>query len=638
MGDIIFKNEQRVGIVQDGRCLIGVMYEENFGKLLPYIRDIEVTDINWNGQDLWIDDVSRGRYNAGIKLEKEFIDAFCIRVANVVSRTFNKYYPKLEAETDDLRITILHSSRSDTGTIISIRKTPMVKRISFAKSIKEDYYCPEKIANLLSNSVKAKMNIVIGGLPGVGKTELIKYLTNYIFPRDRVITIEDTREIHYSKINPGKDCVEMKVDDVIFTYTDAIKTCMRLLPQWILLSEARSKEVQYLLESVSTGAKCITTIHTDDMRKVPKRVVNMLGDLDNSALAESMAYTYFDLGILVDKRQDPATGKISRFIAQVVMYTEVRGKNECVVLYNRGSFTDEPIPRDLLQQFNLMGIADPWKYTFIEDTRQDIDDSTGFLDDEGADDGMSVVDDTKGLTGNSTSKYMDEEDEASGEVSLNDSDESENSHDSGSYSKGVESSTSMESDVEKIQSYEIENEGTGFGGSDDAATDVVDETEEATDIVEEGDFSEEATGVVDESEEATGVVSENDFSEETTGVIEDDKGATDVVDEGLDASEEATGVVEDEVVADESEEATGVADDSDEGATVVVEEGERATDVVEGSEVATDMVGDEDVPTDEIDSEAPTGYVEISESESVSVEEVAKEGTKKRRGKKRGRR
>lgn len=619
MGDIIFKNEQRVA-GSDDRFLIGVMYEENFGKLLPYIRDTEVTDINWNGQDLWIDDVSRGRYNAGIKLDKEFIDAFCIRVANVVSRTFNKYYPKLEAETDELRITILHSSRSDTGTIISIRKTPMVKRISFAKSIKEDYYCPEKIANLLSNSVKAKMNIVIGGLPGVGKTELIKYLTNYIFPRDRVITIEDTREIHYSKINPGKDCVEMKVDDTIFTYTDAIKTCMRLLPQWILLSEARSKEVQYLLESVSTGAKCITTIHTDDMRKVPKRVVNMLGDLDNSALAESMAYTYFDLGILVDKRQDPATGKISRFIAQVVMYTEINGKNECVVLYNRGQFTDCEIPSDLLQQFNLMGIADPWKYTFIEDTRQDIDDSTGFLDEEGADDGMSAVDDTKGLTGNSTSKYMDEEDEASGEVSVESSDDERNVGNPVGTSNETESVLGVDASGENpsVSDY---NEPTDMGQGGDS------EDEEATSVVNEGsenaieDDDDVATGSMDSedddssSDEATGVMEENDEVptgivddvEEATGVMKGDETPTGVVDDEL-----PTGVVEES--EDFSEEATGVMEEVDESESVNVE----------------DIIDDSEEGTSEIEEDSATNVLDASDRVNQS--------RGKRRGKKRGRR
>ena len=533
MSNVVFRNEQKSSTSTGGKCLIGVMYEENFGALLPFIRDVEVTDINWNGKELWIDDVSRGRYCSGIKLDKDFIDAFCVRVANVVSKTFNKYYPKLEAETDELRITIVHHSRSHTGTIISIRKTPIVKRITFAKSIKEDYYCPEEIANFLSNSVKAKFNIVIGGLPGVGKTELIKYLTNYIFPRDRVITIEDTMEIHYSQINPHKDCVELKVDDNILTYTDAIKICLRLLPQWIILSEARSKEVQYLLESISTGAKCITTIHTDDMRKVPKRVVNMMGDMDNSSLAESMAYTYFDIGILVDKVQDTQTGKISRFIAQIVMYYEENGENKCVVLYNRGLFTGADIPDEALKQFNRMGIADPWKYTFIQDTQQDIDDSTGFLD-EGSDDGMSVLDDTTGLKGTSTSRYMDEEDEVSGDVDIieSSSETINTSVDSLDMSEGCDNN-------EGIEATDFVEDKTGFmedlSSDEDEPTSFIeekvviseeDDNEKPTDFIDNVDFdSERPTGFVDassleEDDAPTGYIGE---------VVDDSESATDFI-------------------------------------------------------------------------------------------------------------
>ena len=593
MSDVIFRNEQKsdLGIASE-KFLIGVMYEENFGALLPFIRDIEVTDINWNGKDLWIDDVSRGRYCSGIKLDNDFIEAFCIRVANVVSKTFNKYYPRLEAETDDLRITIIHKSVSHTGTTISIRKTPIVKRITFAKSIREDYYCPEEVANLLSNSVKAKFNIVIGGLPGVGKTELVKYLTNYIFPRDRVITIEDTMEIHYSSINPNKDCVELKVDDTVFTYTDAIKSCLRLLPQWILLSEARSKEVQYLLESISTGAKCITTIHTDDMRKVPKRVVNMMGDMDNSALAEQMAYSYFDIGILVDKTQDTATGKISRFIAQIVMYYEHGGENKCIVLYNRGKITGEEIPEEIMQQFNRMGIADPWKYTFIEDTHQEIDDSTGFLDGEGFDDEMSSFDDTTGVTGNSTSRYTDDEDEVSCEV---------------------EDVVAEESEVEGVvpsgvDSFE-EKETTGY--MSEQTTDFVGEDEEkSTNFVEETnsekteDEGEAATGYV--SEDETGFADEDDFKASTESF--EDESATGVIDE-----EDATGIVED---AEEAEEATGSVDE-EEAATSVVE------DTVEDEEATGSVDSD--------DSEAATGYVDVDGSEKST-------GKKNGRSRKRGRR
>ena len=75
---------------------IGILKEENFGVLLPLIKDINVTDINWNGKQCWVDDVNKGRYLSDIVLDKDFVDAFSIRVSNVVSKTFNKYTPSLE--------------------------------------------------------------------------------------------------------------------------------------------------------------------------------------------------------------------------------------------------------------------------------------------------------------------------------------------------------------------------------------------------------------------------------------------------------------------------------------------------------------------------------------------------------------
>ncbi len=313
--------------------IIGKMFDENFGPLLPYVQDINVTDINWNGKQLWIDDVNKGKYMSDITLSDEFVNAFSVRMSNVVSRTFNQYTPRLEAETKDLRVTILHESASNTGRAISIRKTPPVKRIEFAKSIRSGSYCTEEVANFISNTVKAKRNIAICGLPGVGKTELVKYLTNYIFPRDRVITIEDTMELHYSSINPGKDCLEMKVDENNFTYTDAIKISVRMSPQWIILSEARSREVRYLLETVSTGGKCITTLHADDVRKIPKRVVAMMGEEADGVLnPENTVYDFFDVGICIEKKQDVETGNITRWIEQVCVFSSKDGVNKCTMV------------------------------------------------------------------------------------------------------------------------------------------------------------------------------------------------------------------------------------------------------------------------------------------------------------------
>lgn len=393
MENIIMNKELRQEVtLHNGEYVLGVMYEDNFGDMLPYIKDSNVTDINWNGEQLWIDDLTRGRYLSKVKLDKDFVDAFAIRISDIVSRTFNKYTPKLEAETDELRITVLHESVSHTGTIISIRKTPIIKRINHKESIENGYFT-EEVANLLSNAVKSRLNIVIAGLPGVGKTELVKYLTNYIFPRDRVITIEDTLEIHYNSINPLKDNIELKVDDD-FTYTDAIKVSLRLLPQWILLSEARSKEVQYLFEAISTGCKCITTIHTDNVRKIPYRIINMLGDIESAESVEAMAYDYFDIGVLVDKKQDVKTGEIKRFISQVCMYYRDKTENKCIVLYEKGKLTGEKIPEDMMIAFERAGVTDPYKYVYLLDndnnyklqddgrTEADVADfeSTGVLD------------------------------------------------------------------------------------------------------------------------------------------------------------------------------------------------------------------------------------------------------------------
>lgn len=343
---------------------IGILSDENFGALLPFIQDINITDINWNGKQLWLDDVNKGRYLSDVVLSQDFIDTFSIRVSNVVSKTFNKYCPSLEAETEDLRITVMHESISHTGRAISIRKTPAVKRINFAQSIKEGKYCSEETANFMSNAVKAKMNIIICGLPGVGKTELVKYLTNYIFARDRVITIEDTLELHYSAINEGKDCLEFKISPQ-FSYTDAIKESLRLLSQWVLLSEARSTEVRYLIESVSTGTKCMTTLHSDDVRKIPDRIVNMIGDINQSEIIENSVYNFFDVGILIDKKIDDVTGAITRWISQVCLFTRVNNKNECIMILDDSKLTNSPLPKEFQKRFEMAGITNPFAYTFI---------------------------------------------------------------------------------------------------------------------------------------------------------------------------------------------------------------------------------------------------------------------------------
>ena len=241
---------------------LGIRMEPDyFGPLWRYVRNDKITDIDYNGNQLWITDVENERYlirSHGIT--EKFVEQFSHRIANEVSKPFNKKNNLLEAETDTLRISIVHESVAISGRSICIRKSMPMLRMQVKKMV-EDEYVAVPVLELLTNCVAAKMNFVFCGEPGAGKTECAKFFSQFIPAGERVITIEDNPEWHYSQINPGKDCVELRINPD-FDYTKAIKTCLRQNPSWIMLSEARSTEVKSLLECWSTGIRGFTTLHT----------------------------------------------------------------------------------------------------------------------------------------------------------------------------------------------------------------------------------------------------------------------------------------------------------------------------------------------------------------------------------------
>lgn len=326
----------------------------HFGLLWPYVEDDKITDIDFNGRDLWITNTDNER----IKVEdhgitKEFIEKFSHYIANNVSRAFNKVENLLEADTDTLRISIVHESAAISGRTVCIRKTLPAVRMT-RESIIKDGYCSKDILELLTNCVKARMNFVFCGEPGVGKTEGIKFFSQYISGNERVITIEDTPELHYREINPDKDCVELIVSEG-FSYTKAIKTSLRQNPKWLMLSEARSVEVKYLLESLSTGIRGFTTIHTDDARKIPDRILNMLESRIDADRMENDIYMFIDVGILIRKKQ-MRDGKVRRYIDQVCFFYRENGNNIIFPMVLNGELVKENIPKAIMEKFEQMEI------------------------------------------------------------------------------------------------------------------------------------------------------------------------------------------------------------------------------------------------------------------------------------------
>ena len=222
--------------------------KEYFGPLWSFVASNEITDIDYNGKEIWLTNIFNERFRANQQFVTQymtpaFVEQFTQRIANVVSRQFNKRNPELEAETSELRVTILHESVAKSGRSISIRKTPPLIRLTAESAIAEKF-CSEELLAVLINCVKTKMNITFCGMPGIGKTECVKFFSQFIPANERVITIEDTLEIRYAETNPGKDCIEMKVSEDVFGYSEAIKSCLRMNPKWIMLSEGYKMSVK----------------------------------------------------------------------------------------------------------------------------------------------------------------------------------------------------------------------------------------------------------------------------------------------------------------------------------------------------------------------------------------------------------
>jgi len=339
------------------KIMTGVITKERLKPLFKYLKNDEITDVDWNGSDLWIKNI----YNESIMIPKEeheitpaFIQAFTTHVSNSVSKLFNQENCVLEAETEDYRIECVHEARAISGRCCCIRKTTRTPRMSY-KYLIDSKYTISPILNLLINCCIAKFNFMIAGEPGVGKTEFAKFLSLFIPDDQRVITIEDSPEWHYKELKPYADGIELQVNDD-FSYTDALKTCMRLNPRRIFLSEVRSTEAKSLIECWSNGVKGFSTLHTDDARKIPDRILNMMPTRADAERLKNNVYENLDIGILINQKKDE-DGKNHRYIEQVCFFERdiQKEENKIYMIVEEGKIITQEIPQS--KKIKLKGIS-----------------------------------------------------------------------------------------------------------------------------------------------------------------------------------------------------------------------------------------------------------------------------------------
>ena len=194
----------------------------DFGPLKPLLDNDDITDISYcNGGQIWIRSLTQGSLRVEIpSCTQEFMEKLAFQCSNVMGTTFNNAKPFLDAESSELRLNFVHDSIATNGVACVIRKTPAKIRLEKEKLLKEDYFTAD-IHDVLIKCVQGHCNIIVAGETGSGKTEFVKYLASHTKENEKIITIEDTLELHLDKIFPHRDIVAMKTNNVA-SYSDVL--------------------------------------------------------------------------------------------------------------------------------------------------------------------------------------------------------------------------------------------------------------------------------------------------------------------------------------------------------------------------------------------------------------------------------
>ncbi|MFV0250354.1 MAG: ATPase, T2SS/T4P/T4SS family [Bacilli bacterium] len=293
----------------------------DFGAIAAYLSDDDITDISYsNGGQVWLKTLSKGLFRVeNSSINNAFMEKLAFQCSNVMGKTFNMAQPFLDAEGAELRLNFVHDSIARNGIACVIRKTPSKIRLEKDKLL-QDRYVALDIHDFLMRTVEGHCKIIVCGETGSGKTEFVKYLAAHTKDNEKLITIEDTLELHLDRIFPHRDIVAMKTNNIA-SYTDVLVTCMRQNPKWILLSEVRSAEaVLAVRNSISSGHYILSTIHADKASSIPNRMYSLLETNQDIEQFLKSIYRYIQIGVYIRAYQDKETKRFVREIAEVVEF------------------------------------------------------------------------------------------------------------------------------------------------------------------------------------------------------------------------------------------------------------------------------------------------------------------------------
>ena len=309
----------------------------DFGPLKEFLSDDNITDISYdNGGQIHLKTLDKGIYRVERPdINNALMEKLAFQCSNVMGKTFNMAHPFLDAESAELRLNFVHDSIATNGIACVIRKTPAKIRLNRDKLLNEKYVT-EDLLDFLLTCVSGHCNIIVSGETGSGKTELVKYLASHTKENEKIITIEDTLELHLDRIFPHRDIVAMKTNNIA-SYSDVLVTCMRQNPRWILLSEVRSAEaVTAVRNSISSGHNIISTIHSDKAENVPMRMYSLLESNQDIDQFLKSIHRYVQIAIHVKGYLSKELGRFQREIVEVCeFYVDDNNEAQSNVIYKK---------------------------------------------------------------------------------------------------------------------------------------------------------------------------------------------------------------------------------------------------------------------------------------------------------------
>jgi pilus assembly protein CpaF len=261
--------------------LIDEVLDETFGlgPLELLLKDQKVCDILINGpKNIYVERQGKmERTNVEFR-DNAHLMQIIDRIVSKVGRRVDETCPMVDARlTDGSRVNAIIPPLALDGAAVSIRRFGS-NPLKLEDLLNYKAFTPEMVM-LLEGAIKARLNVIISGGTGSGKTTMLNTLSSFIPNTDRIITIEDAAEIqlqqdHVVRLETRPPNIEGKG---AITATDLVKNALRMRPERIIIGECRGPETLDMLQAMNTGHEgSMTTLHANTPRDAVARMETMI--------------------------------------------------------------------------------------------------------------------------------------------------------------------------------------------------------------------------------------------------------------------------------------------------------------------------------------------------------------------------